>query len=72
MAVPDTFIAGEQIAASIQPSALTQYEPVLRRLLSGQQLFVKQADGRWRPRGCALGLAQCFAYEDLKVSSAGD
>ena len=65
MQVHDPFDPGSVVAASLQPAALAQFEPVLRRLLAGTQLFVKQADGRWRPRGCALGLAQCFDYEDL-------
>ena len=70
MQVHDPFEAGTVVAASLQPAALTEFEPVLRRLLAGTQLFVKQADGRWRPRGCALGLAQCFAFEDLHHPTA--
>ena len=70
--VQDPFDAGAEVAAALQPQALTQFEPVLRKLLAGTQLFVKQADGRWRPRGCALGLAQCFDFEDLAVISGRD
>jgi hypothetical protein len=70
MQVHDPFEAGSVVAASLQPQALTQFEPVLRRLLAGTQMFVKQADGRWRPRGCALGLAQCFEFEDLDKPQA--
>ena len=65
MQVHDPFEAGSVIAACLQPQALSQFDPVLRRLLAGTQMFVKQADGRWRPRGCALGLAQCFDFQDL-------
>jgi hypothetical protein len=63
--VQDPFDTGSVVAAALAPAALDQFEPVLRRLLGGTQLFIKQPDGRWRPRGCTLGLARCFAYEDL-------
>lgn len=65
MQVHDPFEPGTVVAASLQPAALEPFEPLLRRLLSGPQMFVKQPDGRWRPRGCALGLAQCFDFEEL-------
>lgn len=61
----DTFDPGHEVEAQLAPHALAEFDPVLRRLLGGHQLFVKQADGRWRPRGCALGLARCFDYADL-------
>jgi len=61
----DTFSPGSTVAASLTPQTLDSFDPVLRRLLGGTQVFVKQADGRWRPRGCELGLARCFAFEDL-------
>ena len=64
-AVADTFDPGHVVEATLAPHALTAFDPVLRRLLGGHQHFVKQADGRWRPRGCSLGLAQCFDYADL-------
>jgi hypothetical protein len=68
--VPDTFTTGSVVAASLAPQAFDMFDPVLRRLLAGTQNFVKQADGNWRPSGCQLGLAQCFAYEDLRVPVA--
>lgn len=44
---------------------LGQFEPVLRSLLGGQQLFVKQADGTYRPKGSQLGLPHSFDFADL-------
>lgn len=67
MQIHDPYDTGSVVAAQLQPSALDTFEPVLRRLLSGKQMFVKQPDGRWTPRGCALGLAHCFDYEDLQA-----
>jgi hypothetical protein len=64
--VADTFAPGSVVAASLQPKAVDTFDPVLRRLLSGTQVFVKQADGRWKPRGCQLGLARCFDFCDLR------
>jgi hypothetical protein len=61
----DTFVPGSIVAASLTPQAVTGFDPLLRRLLVGPQLFVKLADGRWRPHGCQLGLASCFEFEDL-------
>jgi hypothetical protein len=61
----DTFVPGSVVAASLAPQAVTGFDPVLRRLLGGPQLFVKLADGHWRPQGCQLGLASCFNFEDL-------
>ena len=64
-AAADLFAPGHVVEATLAPHALAASDPVLRRLLGGHQQFVKQADGRWRPRGCSLGLAQCFDYADL-------
>jgi hypothetical protein len=61
----DTFAAGSEITAWLAPEALDSFDPVLRRLLGGAHAFIKQADGRWRPRGCHLGLARCFEFSDL-------
>jgi hypothetical protein len=63
--VQDSFDAGTVIAAWLSPGTLGQLEPVMRRLLCGQQLFVKQADGRYRPKGSELGLARSFDFADL-------
>lgn len=65
--VQDSFDAGTVIAAWLSPVTLGQLEPVLRRLLTGQQLFVKQPDGTYKPKGCALGLARSFEFSDLQV-----
>jgi hypothetical protein len=37
----------------------------MRPLLTGQQFFIKLADGRWHPQGCQLGLCRCFDFTDL-------
>lgn len=66
MTTHDTFAPGSVVAASLAPEAVDMFDPVLRRLLAGTQVFIKQADGRWKPRGCQLGLAQCFDYSDLQ------
>jgi hypothetical protein len=63
--VQDSFDAGTVIAAWLSPGTLGQLEPVLRRLLCGQQLFVKQPDGGYRPKGSELGLARSFEFTDL-------
>lgn len=64
---PDTFVTGSVVAASLAPHAAGSFDPVLRRLLAGQQFFVKLADGRWRPQGCQLGLGCCcFEFADLQ------
>lgn len=63
--VQDQFAPGSVVAASLTPQAIDEFDPVVRLLLGGKQVFVKQPDGRWRPRGCELGLARCFAFEDL-------
>jgi hypothetical protein len=63
--VEDSFDPGSVIAAFLSPAILGELEPVLRRLLAGQQLFVKQGDGTYRPKGCQFGLAQNFHFADL-------
>jgi hypothetical protein len=63
--VQDSFDAGTVIAAWLSPGTLGQLEPVLRRLLAGEQLFVKQRDGSYRPKGSQLGLARSFDFSDL-------
>ena len=65
--VQDSFDAGTVVAACLSPGILGQLEPVLRRLLAGQQLFVKQRDGTYRPKGCELGLARSFEFSDLNA-----
>ena len=64
--VQDSFDAGSVVAAWLSPSALGRLEPVLRRLMAGQQLFVKQADGTYCPKGSHLGLARRFDFADLR------
>ena len=63
--VQDSFDAGSVVAAWLSPATLGQLEPVLRRLMAGQQLFVKQPDGTYRPKGSELGLARYFDFTDL-------
>jgi hypothetical protein len=62
----DSLDAGTVVAAWLNPVKLGELEPMLRRLLSGQQLFVKQRDGSYRPKGCELGFARSFQLEDLR------
>jgi hypothetical protein len=63
----DSFVTGSIVAASLTPQAVGTFEPVLRRLLAGQQFFIKLADGRWKPQGCQLGLGcRCFEFSDLR------
>ncbi|MEO5672203.1 MAG: hypothetical protein ABIR26_16065 [Ramlibacter sp.] len=70
--VEDSFDCGSVVAACLCPGALGQFEPVLRRLLAGQQLFVKQPDGTYRPKGSQLGLPRSFEFSDLHAPrSAG-
>ena len=64
--VQDSFDVGSVVAAWLSPGALGEFEPVLRRLLAGQQLFVKQPDGTYRPKGSQLGLPRCFDFADLE------
>ena len=63
----DNYVTGSVVAASLAPQAVHSFDPVLRRLLAGQQFFIKLADGRWRPQGCQLGLACCFDFEQLQA-----
>ena len=67
--VQDSFDAGSVVAACLSPRTLGELEPVLRRLLGGKQLFVKQPDGSYRPKGSPLGLAHahCFQFADLQA-----
>lgn len=70
--VQDSFDAGNVVAAWLSPVTLGQLEPVLRRLLAGKQLFIKQPDGTWRPRGSQLGLAHCFDFTELQAPALRD
>lgn len=63
--IDDRFTTGTVFAARVSPDVLAQFEPVVRRLLSGSQLFVKLADGTYRVKGSNLGLTRCFEFEDL-------
>lgn len=67
--VQDSLHPGSVVAACLTPGTLCQMEPVLRRMLCGQQLFVKQADGTYRPKGSELGLPKYFDFEDLHAPS---
>ena len=64
--VLDSFAPGSVVSASLTPKTVDSFDPVLRLLLGGKQVFIKQPDGRWRPRGCSLGLARCFEFSDLQ------
>jgi hypothetical protein len=70
--VQDYFDAGSVVAAWLSPGTMGRLEPVLRRLLAGQQVFVKQPDGTYRPRGFELGLAHCFEFTDLQAPALRD
>jgi hypothetical protein len=65
--IEDLFATGTVLAACLAPCALAQFEPVVRRLLSGPQLFIKQPDGTYRPKGSSLGLNRYFEFEDLQA-----
>lgn len=65
--VQDSFDPGSVVAARLSPGTLGELEPVLRRLLTGQQLFVKQPDGTYRPKGSELGLAHYFEFAELQA-----
>lgn len=71
-AVIDSFSPGSIVAARLTPEAMDMFDPVVRRLLAGTQVFTKQPDGRWRPQGCQFGLARCFEYSDLAEPVARD
>ena len=63
----DIYVTGSVVAASLVPQAVDLFDPVMRRLLAGQQFFIKLADGRWKPQGCQLGLGCCcFEFADLR------
>ena len=66
----DSFATGSTVKACLAPDTLVNFDPVLRRMLCGAQEFVKQADGRWRPQGCQLGMARCFEFSDLVLPVA--
>jgi hypothetical protein len=68
-AVDESIDVGTVIAAWLSPGAIGDLDPILRRLLTGQQLFVKQSDGSYKPKGCQMGLARSFAFEDLHLPS---
>ncbi|HWP10998.1 MAG TPA: hypothetical protein VNN06_04200 [Ramlibacter sp.] len=70
--VQDSFDAGSVVAAWLSPGTLGQLEPALRRLMAGKQLFVKQPDGTYRPRGSELGLAHYFQFADLQAPALRD
>jgi hypothetical protein len=70
--VQDSFDAGSVVAAWLAPGTLGQLEPVLRRLMAGKQLFVKQEDGTYRPRGSELGLPRYFQFTDLQAPALRD
>ena len=70
--VQDSYDAGNVVAARLSPGTLGQLEPVLRRLLGGKQLFVKQPDGTYRPKGSELGLAHYFDFTDLQAPDLRD
>jgi hypothetical protein len=61
----DSLDTGAVVAAWLSPGMLGELEPMLRRLLAGQQLFVKQRDGSYRPKGCEMGFARSFQFSDL-------
>ena len=65
--VQDLYDPGSVVAAWLSPGTLGRLEPVLRRLMCGQQLFIKQADGTYRPKGSELGLARYFEFDDLQA-----
>ncbi len=68
----DSYDPGSVVAAVLTPHTLGQLEPVLRRMLCGQQLFVKQADGTYRPKGSELGLPRYFDFHDLQAPALRD
>lgn len=65
--VQDFYDPGSVVAAWLNPGTLGRLEPVLRRLMCGQQLFIKQPDGTYRPKGSELGLARYFEFDDLQA-----
>jgi hypothetical protein len=68
----DLFATGTVVAACLTPRVLSELEPVLRRLLGGSHLFVKQDDGTYRPKGSELGLPRYFEFKDLQEPALRD
>jgi hypothetical protein len=63
--VQDSFDTGTVISAWLSHGTLTELDPMVQRLLAGQQLFVKQSDGSYRPKGWELGLPCGFRFSQL-------
>ena len=63
----DCFDAGNVVAASLTQGCLVGLPPEVRRFLCGKQLYVKQADGSWLPKGCQLGLPRHFEFNELEA-----
>lgn len=61
----DPYVTGSVVAARLSQATLEGFDPVMRPLLTGQQFFIKLADGRWHPQGCQMGLCQCFDFSEL-------
>lgn len=61
----DPFVTGSVVAARLARETLESFDPVVRPLLTGQQFFIKLADGRWHPQGCQRGLCRCFDFREL-------
>ena len=59
----------ETFAAGIKEGIFEPYKSPSFAVLPAR---FKQADGQWRPCGCQLGLAHCFAYEDLQLRAPRD
>lgn len=70
--VQDSYNPGSVVAAWLSPGILGSLDPVLRRLLCGPQLFIKQPDGTYRPRGSELGLPRYFEFTDLQEPALRD
>jgi hypothetical protein len=70
--VQDSYHPGSIVGAWLTPGTLGGLEPVLRRLMAGHQLFVKQPDGTYRPKGSELGLARHFDFADLQEPALRD
>jgi hypothetical protein len=65
--VHDSFDTGQVVSASLTPLALQELEPALQGMLAGRQLFVKQRDGTYKPKGSELGLPRNFVFAELQV-----
>jgi hypothetical protein len=70
--IQDLFSTGTVVTACLAPAVLQKFEPVVRRLLSGSQLFVKQPDGSYRPTGTHFGLPRYFEFGDLQEPAVRD